>query len=67
MVAGTINRSPFILTAGTDQRIRFWDLSAIERSVSAMSEARVQYMCAPSNCSVVVAAAREPPPDVSYE
>lgn len=59
MVAGTIDRSPFVLTGSSDQRIRYWDLGAIERSTSRIGDTQIRYQSAPKNCSLVVPGARE--------
>lgn len=71
LVTGTIDGSPFVLTAGSDQRIRYWDLAAIERpsagAAAMQGDARVRYQTATSNCAVVVPAARESTPDTQYK
>lgn len=36
MFASTIDRSPFLLTGGTDQRVRFWDLDNCNNSYLAI-------------------------------
>lgn len=59
MVAGTIGNMPYVFTAGSDQRIRFWDLSGVGDSSKLKPS--------PSNCKVVVAAAREHIPEPTYE
>ncbi|KAG5888474.1 hypothetical protein JTB14_022104 [Gonioctena quinquepunctata] len=39
MLAGCIDRSPFLLAGGTDQRLRFWDLESPSESYLAMPAA----------------------------
>lgn len=76
LFAGTSNHTPFILSAGSDQRIRYWDLNAINWLTGGGSDVKtptikVDERCAETrvsaNCAVVVPAAREPLPDLYYE
>ncbi|XP_077298369.1 vacuolar protein sorting 15 isoform X2 [Arctopsyche grandis] len=50
LYGGVVDDSPFILTAGTDQRVRFWDLDQPEDSYVLIGAPNDQY--APSNASV---------------
>lgn len=65
-MTGTIDRSPFILTGSSDQRIRYWDLGAIERSTSRIGDTQIRYQTAPKNCSLLVPGARENIPENTY-
>lgn len=65
LVTGTSDRSPFVLTAGSDLRIRYWDLSAIERQSSM--DPRERYPAVSKNCAIVAPAAREGKPEMEYE
>lgn len=40
MVTGTVDRSPFIIAGGSDQRIRYWDLAVPENSSLVVPAAR---------------------------
>ncbi|KAG4077720.1 hypothetical protein HA402_011149 [Bradysia odoriphaga] len=40
IVTGTVDRSPFIITGGSDQRIRYWDLAVPENSSLVVPAAR---------------------------
>lgn len=76
LFAGTSNHSPFILSAGSDQRIRYWDLNSINWLTGSGGDVKAPAMkvddrCAETrvstNCAVLVPAARELSPDVYYE
>lgn len=63
LIAGTIDRSPFILTGSSDQRIRYWDLAAMQRtrghSSTAESPRGRRYLTAPKNCGLIIPGARD--------
>lgn len=58
IVSGTIDRLPFIYTGGNDLRLRYWDLTAIDRT---SADPRIRYLdeSASKNCSLVVPSPRD--------
>lgn len=67
LITGTVDRRPFVLTAGSDLRIRYWDLSCVEPREGGGGGGGRRYAADPSGCCVVVPAARETKPDTVYE